>query len=165
MARVFKIGDRVICNGHYGSVRVILAERKMVIVQLARGQAQVDTDDEQSLCHATPQDCFDSLSNEGREYVAKNGAYEYFQGCDRPMLDAIALIAREWLAARSAPVTVETITRKQIEDLRASLPRDHYAIQWTIDALVPSASHPNRQRNAHTACVEILNARLKDAKP
>lgn len=54
-------------------------------------------------------------------------------------------------------VTADSITDKQISELRDSLPRDHYAMQWTIDAVSPSASHPHRQRNARRACAELIN--------
>lgn len=55
------------------------------------------------------------------------------------------------------------ITDKQIEELRDSLTRDHYAWQSTIDALVPSASHPHRQRNARRLCAELID-RAKDGR-
>ncbi|HET9063710.1 MAG TPA: hypothetical protein VFO62_10515 [Candidatus Binatia bacterium] len=59
-------------------------------------------------------------------------------------------------------VTADTITDADIETLRATLPRDHYAYQWTIDAVTPSPSHPHRQRSARRECAAIINARAKE---
>lgn len=69
----------------------------------------------------------------------------------------------EWLHE----VTASTVTPAQIDALREQLPRDHYARQWTIDALAPSASHPHRQGNARRECAKLINERARrewDAK-
>lgn len=61
------------------------------------------------------------------------------------------------------------ITDADIEALRASLPRDHHAYQWTIDALTPSESHPHRQANARRECAllwrEAALRKLAGAEP
>jgi hypothetical protein len=54
-------------------------------------------------------------------------------------------------------LTSETITDAQIEALQCLLPQSHYAWQSTVDALTPSGSHPNRQRNAKRLCAIIYN--------
>lgn len=56
-------------------------------------------------------------------------------------------------------ITAETITTKQIAELLESLPPQHYAVQWCLDAMSPV--HPQRQRNARHQCAEILNARAE----
>lgn len=56
-------------------------------------------------------------------------------------------------------ITADTITDEQIEELFASLPPGHYAVQWCLDARFPSPAHPHRQRNARRQCAEIINAR------
>lgn len=58
-------------------------------------------------------------------------------------------------------LTADTVTDAQIEALRSSLPRNHYAWQSTVDALVPSPSHPSRRRNARAMCADILNDRAR----
>lgn len=54
-------------------------------------------------------------------------------------------------------ITADTITDAQLQALLWSIPRDHYARQWVLDAMTPSTSHPHRQRNAKAQCAELLN--------
>lgn len=54
-------------------------------------------------------------------------------------------------------VTAETITDTQIRQLCDALPERHWCRQYTADALTPSASHPNRQRNARNQCAWLFN--------
>lgn len=56
-------------------------------------------------------------------------------------------------------LTAETITTKQIVELLESLPPEHYAVQWCLDAITSSASHPHRRRNARRECANLINAR------
>ena len=58
-------------------------------------------------------------------------------------------------------LTEDNITDAEIEAFRESLPRGHYAYQWTIDALVPSRSHPHRQRNSRRECAKLINAQRR----
>jgi len=54
-------------------------------------------------------------------------------------------------------VTAETITDGQIRRLRDALEPSHWCWQYTVDALTPSASHPNRLRNARNECAWMFN--------
>lgn len=61
-----------------------------------------------------------------------------------------------------AVVTADNLTNAQIDEFRESLPRGHYALQWTIDAVVDPPG--NRRNNARREVAALINARNM-AKP
>lgn len=65
-------------------------------------------------------------------------------------------------------VTAENLTDEQCKKLRWSLPKGHWAVQLTVDAVseLDRIHHPNRWRNARVSVAELinLNARREGSK-
>jgi len=55
--------------------------------------------------------------------------------------------------------TADNLTDAQIDEFRYSLPRGHFALQWTIDSIVDPPG--NRRNNARREVAALINARAK----
>ena len=108
----------------------------------------------------------DEGARSGRPYLIEARAIDQMSSreASAKIDDLIALKARRWKGSPLVMVTAETITDDQILQVRTSLPHSHWCMQYTIDALVPSASHPNRQRNARNECAWMFN-RMAEGDP
>lgn len=54
-------------------------------------------------------------------------------------------------------ITAESITDEQIRDFLATLPANHYAVQWCLDAQWDT--HARRRRNARHQIAQIINSK------
>jgi hypothetical protein len=59
-------------------------------------------------------------------------------------------------------VTADNLTDTQIRDFLATLPADHYAVQWCLDAQWDT--HRQRKRNARRELASLINARAKESR-
>ncbi len=58
--------------------------------------------------------------------------------------------------------TADNLTDEQVRDFRESLPRGHYALQWTIYAVVDPPG--NRRNNARREVASLINSRAKGGR-